>query len=73
MKPTLLERRLLIVYRQAIRQGLWQVAEHVLMAIEAVAPPDTARGETVIEAYLEIAALAENPESVLATGSSRGA
>lgn len=73
MKCTLLERRLLTAYRQAIRQGLWVAAEHVLTAIEALAPPDAAMSESVTEAYLEIATVAQRPENVPATGSSHGA
>ena len=72
MKPTLLERHLLTAYRQAIRQGQWHVAEHVLTAIEACSP-DGATSEAVTEAYLEIAALAKRSKKVPSTGSSHRA
>ncbi|TAL71640.1 MAG: hypothetical protein EPN79_04255 [Burkholderiaceae bacterium] len=51
MKTTPLERRLLEVYLQAVRQNNWIVAEHLLSAIEACAPPEAAISNAVAEAY----------------------
>lgn len=49
---TLLERRLLSVYRQAVGQNHWAAAEHLLAAIEACAQDDAADlNDTLAEAY----------------------
>lgn len=67
MKSNLLERRLLTVYRQAIRQDRCGVAEHLLSAIEACAAADAAISDAVAEAYGDIAARAMTSEPVPAT------
>ncbi len=58
MKTTPLERSLLKMYLQATRQNNWIVAEHLLSAIEACAPPEATMSDTVIEAYFTLAAKA---------------
>ena len=58
MKTTSLESRLLSVYKTAVRQKNWMVADHLLSAIEACAPPDAMMSDTVIEAYCDLAAQA---------------
>lgn len=56
MRPLSFEQRLLSVYKQAVRQNNWVVADHLLSAIEACAPPDVPMSNTVIEAYCNLAA-----------------
>lgn len=49
---TLLERRLLSVYRLAVSQNHWAVAEHLLAAIESCAQHDAPDlNDTLAEAY----------------------
>lgn len=67
MKTTPLERCLLKVYLQAVRQNDWIVAEHLLSAIEACAPPEAAISDTVAEAYFALAAKANTFEETQAT------
>ncbi len=61
MKTTPLERCLLKVYGQAIGQNKWIVAEHLLSAIEACAPPEAAIGDAVAEAYFVALAAKATP------------
>lgn len=61
MKTIALEQRLLSVYKQAVRQHNWLVADHLLSAIEACAPPGAELSETVAEAYRALAAQATAP------------
>lgn len=56
MNATPLELRLLSVYRQAIRQQNWVVADHLLSAIEACGPADGTMSDIVIVAYGDLAA-----------------
>ncbi|MDQ6627811.1 MAG: hypothetical protein M3Z29_05070 [Pseudomonadota bacterium] len=63
MKTVLLEQRLLSLYKQAVGLRRWDVAEHLLAAIEACAPPDSAMSATVTEAYA-IAARVMAPDLV---------
>lgn len=51
MKDPSLERRLLGLYKLAVRQKNWVVADHLLSAIEACAPLDDVMSDTVAEAY----------------------
>ena len=69
MKSTTLEHRLLSVYRQALRQDQWTVADHLLSAIEACAPPDVPINDTVAEAYRSLAKTAVMPREAQATRS----
>jgi hypothetical protein len=50
-----LEQSLLSVYRLALRQGQWRVAEHVLAALEAGGSPSPLASEAVVEAYSALA------------------
>lgn len=61
LKTIPLEQRLLSVYKQAVRQNNWLVADHLLSAIEACAPPDAELSEPVAEAYRALAAQATAP------------
>lgn len=56
-----IEQRLLSVYKHAVRQHNWLVADHLLSAIEACAPPGAELSETVAEAYRALAAQATAP------------
>jgi hypothetical protein len=56
-----LEQRLLNLYKQAVGLRRWDVAEHLLSAIEACAPSAKAMSATVTEAYV-IAARAMAPD-----------
>lgn len=47
--------RLLSVYRQAVRQQNWVVADHLLSAIEACGPADGTMSDLVIAAYGDLA------------------
>ena len=67
MKTTPLERCLLKVYLQAVRQKDWIVADHLLSAIEACAPPEATMSDTVIEAYFALAARANIFQQTQAT------
>lgn len=72
MKDALLERRLLSVYKLAVRQHNWVVADHLLSAIEACAPPDDALSDTVAEAYCALAVSVIASKQAPATGSRSG-
>jgi hypothetical protein len=73
MKTTSLERSLLKVYRQAVRQDNWIVAEHLLAAIEACAPPEYAMTDAVAEAYFAVLTVeATPPQQTPATRSMPG-
>lgn len=61
LKTIPLEQRLLGVYKHAVRQNNWLVADHLLSAIEACAPPGVELSETVAEAYRALAAQATAP------------
>lgn len=63
MKSTPFEQRLLRVYREAIRQDQWVVADHLLSAIEAYAPADAPMSEAVATAYGALAARVQRPTS----------
>ena len=64
MRATSLEQGLLNLYKQAVRQRRWNIAEHLLLAIEACAPPDNAMSAAVTEAYVIAArAMASDQES----------
>ncbi len=66
MKTTPLERCLLKVYLQAARQNNLIVADHLLSAIEACAPPEATMSDTVAEAYLALAAKATTSQQTQA-------
>ncbi len=67
MKTTPLERCLLKAYLQAVRQNNWIVAEHLLSAIEACAPPEAAMSDAVAKAYFALAAKATPCQQTSAT------
>ena len=67
MKTTPLERCVLKVYLQAVRQNNWIVAEHLLLAIEACAPPEAPMSDAVAKAYLALAAKATPCQQTSAT------
>lgn len=71
MSTTDLERLLLSAYREAIRQNDLMVADIVLSAIEACAPPTAGMTESVIEAY-SLAAWAMANQAARPTGAKRG-
>lgn len=73
MNATPLEQRLLSVYRQAVRQQNWVVADRLLSAIEACAPADGTMSDIVIEAYGDLAARAVASQQAQPTGSKPGA
>lgn len=73
MRRNQLERRLLTAYREAMNQGRWDVAEHVVAAIEACVPPCALTSGALTEAYLDIAARATTQEDAPATKTSRRA
>lgn len=50
-----LESRLLAACRQAIAEGHWQVADHLLRALEELAGEDRAAGAALERAYLLLA------------------
>ena len=54
MKATSLESRLLSVYRAAVHQKNWIVADHLLSAIEACAPPDATMSATAVNAMIQV-------------------
>ena len=72
MKDALLERGLLRVYKLAVRQNNLVVADHLLSALEACAPPDDALSDAVAEAYRALAVSAIASEQAPATGSRSG-
>lgn len=56
MKTSILEQRLFDVYRMALTQKNWMVAEHLLTAIEAMDSDKPPFEQTTLEsAYLELA------------------
>lgn len=61
MKSTPFEQRLLSVYKEAVRQHQWAVADHLLSAIEACAPADDPLSEAVAMAYGTLATRAQMP------------
>ena len=61
MKAMSLERRLLSLYKLAIGLRRWDVAEHLLSAIEGCAALDNRMSATTTEAYV-IAARAMAPD-----------
>lgn len=61
MKSTPIEQRLLSVYKEALRQHQWKVAEHLLSAIEACAPADAPMSEAVAMAYGALATRVQMP------------
>lgn len=71
MRTTYLERLLLSAYREAIRQNDLMVADIVLSAIEACAPPEAAMTDAVIEAYCDLAVRAMVCQTAPPTGSER--
>lgn len=62
MKVNRLEQRLLGAYKQAVRLNQWIIADHLLSAIEACAPPGAELSETVANAYRALAAQATVPD-----------
>ncbi|HQT32208.1 MAG TPA: hypothetical protein PLE48_15135 [Thiobacillus sp.] len=69
MKTIALERRLLSVYKEAVRKNNWLVSDHLLSAIEACAPPGAELSEAVAEAYRILAAKITAPGRAPMTGS----
>lgn len=69
MKANPLEQRLLSVYRQAVRQSEWAVADYLLAALEACQPPEAAPGGAVAEAYRVLAAKAVGSDLARPKGS----
>lgn len=50
-----LESRLFAAWQQAIGEGRWQVAEHLLKALEELSTTDPSAGGAVEQAYLVLA------------------
>ena len=67
------ERSLLALYRQAIRSQRWNVAEHLLAALEAESRPGRVPSGALAEAYAMIALLRGGtmPGARMSTGASR--
>ena len=72
MKDALLERGLLRVYKLAAHQNNLVVADHLLSAIEACAPPDDALSDMVAVAYCVLAVSAIASEQAPTTASRSG-
>lgn len=50
-----LQSRLLAAWHQAVGEGRWQVAEHLLKALEELSTTDSSAGKAVEQAYLFLA------------------